>query len=359
MTALDRIGLAMVKPRIALLLAADRSNAGRAGTDIIALVAVFLVATQLRWIVSAIWLGVAVDPMLGIRAMTHVLTRVLTPELGALVIAAMVVWAASGRRRDLGQAFDVACVAVLPGVVVHMVAQVLVDMSRQSVPNALRWAVDAVAGGWMVVLVVFAIAVCRRENSKQPPIVAATGRRAGLAIAIVALVGMVLQLTWLLRHVDQVRPITDGAIAPPLQLLRIGPAGPSGTPVSFTPGRAAVVDFWATWCVPCLKGMPRLDAFARRHPEVDVFAVNLDDVRAARQLFDEAGYALTLLADDGVASQRYGVTSIPHTVVIDRMGRVRATSHGRIVDLEAEISAVSRQSSTLTRPRLDIGGGGW
>jgi len=335
MTAVDRIGLAITRPRIALELASDRSNVGRAGIDFIAVIALFLVATQLRWLVSAVWLGAAVDPILGIRAVTHLFTRVLTPALVALLIAAVAVWLTSGRR-DLGQAFDLACVAAVPGVIVHLVAQVIVDASSPP-PDAVRWAVGAIAGGWMVVVVVLAISISRRQKPMRQA-AAAGGRSAGVAIAIVAVAGMGIQLAWLFRHVDQVRPLADGALAPPLQLLRIGPSGPAGPPVSFTPGRVAVVDFWATWCSPCLTGMPKLDAFARRHPEVAVFAINLDDAGAARELFDAAGYALTLLADDGVASQRYGVTSIPHTVVIDRAGRVRAISRGRELNLEAEIA---------------------
>lgn len=340
MTALYRIGLAIIRPRTALAVASDRSNAGRAGSDFIAMIAVLLVATQLRWIVSALWLGAAVDVMVGIRAINHVLLGVLTPDLGALMIAAIAIWLASGRRRELGQAFDLACVAVLPGVAVQLIAQVVVDVSGQSPPDVVRWAIEAVAGGWTCILVVLAIATSRRERSVGHAAAPGTGRSAGIAIALVALVGMVSQFTWLARHVDEVRPLSDGATAPPMQLLRIGPSGPAGPPVSIAPGRVVVVEFWATWCSPCLKALPKLDAFARSHPEVDVFAVNLDDPGAARALFDAAGYALTLLADDGVASQRYGVTSIPHTVVIDRRGRVAAMSRGRSIDLEAEIGLV-------------------
>jgi peroxiredoxin len=53
-----------------------------------------------------------------------------------------------------------------------------------------------------------------------------------------------------------------------------------------------------------------------------VLTINLDDTAAARALFDQAHYTMGLLADDGQASKRYNVDAIPHTVLIDRAGRV-------------------------------------
>ena len=49
---------------------------------------------------------------------------------------------------------------------------------------------------------------------------------------------------------------------------------------------------------------------------------------AARALFDEKNYVMTLVADDGDASERFGVSAIPHTVVIGANGMVRAVARG-------------------------------
>ena len=103
-------------------------------------------------------------------------------------------------------------------------------------------------------------------------------------------------------------------------------------------GKIVVLVFWATWCGPCLKAMPKLEAFARRHPEIAVLAINLDDAVQARAIFSERGYTLTLLAGDQKTSDRYGVTSIPHTVLIDRAGTVRRVFRGSVADLEREVA---------------------
>jgi hypothetical protein len=71
-----------------------------------------------------------------------------------------------------------------------------------------------------------------------------------------------------------------------------------------------------------------------------VVAINIDDANAAWQLFDERKYAMTLLAGDRDTADRYGVAAIPHTVVIDRAGRVKRVFRGGPMDLEREVTTL-------------------
>jgi thiol-disulfide isomerase/thioredoxin len=339
---LTRIGLAIGRPRWALAIAVDRRYAGRSGSDLIAMIAVLLAATQLRWLAAAAWLGGAVDAGLGLRAAMRVLTGALTVDLGALLIGALVVFALAGRRRNLGRAFDLACVAVLPVVMVQLAATVLAVAADLAVPAALSW---PLALGWMGALIALAIgparSAARRGAELPPPAAARTGRWIGAAVAAVAALGAATQVVWIAGNLDLVRPMKSGIEAPAIALPRIGPGGALGDRVTLAAsrGKITVLDFWATWCKPCLVSMPRLDRVARSHPDVAVIAVNLDDPAAARALFDQRGYAMTLVADDGDTSQRYSVSAIPHTVIIDRRGVVRQVVRGT-ADVAAIIETI-------------------
>jgi thiol-disulfide isomerase/thioredoxin len=171
-------------------------------------------------------------------------------------------------------------------------------------------------------LVVLAISVTRRGRAVQPEASSPRARGAGLLFGGIAMIGMGLQLAWIVKHTDVVRPLVAGATAPPFALQQIGLGGQLGDRVSVTPGKVTILDFWATWCGPCLAAMPRVDAFARSHPEVEVIAINLDDPAKARALFDARHWSPILVADDGETANRFGVTTIPHTVMIDAQGRV-------------------------------------
>ncbi|MBA3459166.1 MAG: TlpA family protein disulfide reductase [Deltaproteobacteria bacterium] len=341
-----RLGLVVTNPRWALALAADRNHAGRSGSDLIALIGLLLLATQLRGLFAAAWLAREVDTGLGLRGVMHVLTRALTVNLGFLVLAAFLVFVLSGIKRNLGRAFDLACITAMPLVLVELTATVVVRALDAQVPGALSVALGGLSFTWAGVLLVLAIRPAREAatTAPSPPAAEITrGRLAGWIIVAVAVIGTVVQVTWIARNTELMRPMTHGDPAPRFALPAIGPKGALGAPVALaaSQGKVTVLDFWATWCGPCLRAMPQLDRIATRHAgDVAVIAVNLDDPAEARALFDERGYKMALLYDDGQVSQRYGVTTIPHSVIIDRAGVVRLVHRGGGGNVEIEVAKI-------------------
>ncbi|HEX5061869.1 MAG TPA: TlpA disulfide reductase family protein [Kofleriaceae bacterium] len=340
MTFGERIGAAIVRPSAALATAGDRKHAGRSGSDLLVMMLVLLVATQLRALTAAIWLGIAVDPTLGVRAVVSTLTDSLVVDLGFLVVGAVIIFAASGRRRELGRAFDFACVAALPLILVALAASLIVYSTGLDVPRPVMWMLSGIAYAWAGGLMALACALARRPS----PAVAGTKlmRRAGWGVLVVALAGIFVQVLWITGHVERVRPMTQGDPAPAFALPTITAEHQLGPPFTLDSARGHVVvlDFWATWCGPCLRAMPKLDALARAHPDVVVVAINIDDPAQAWSIFAERKYAMTLLAGDRETSDRYGVSAIPHTVVIDREGRVRAVFRGGAANLERQVTAL-------------------
>jgi thiol-disulfide isomerase/thioredoxin len=324
--------MALVRPHAALALAGNRKHAGRSGSDLLGAIAILVICTQLRGVLAALWLGQAVSWTLGGRALLQLLQGTLTIDLGVLVVAAAVIFAASGRRREVGRAFDLACVALVPLVFVQLVAMVAAHFADATIPAAVVYGPGL---AWTGALVALGGLEGRRGGASGDSVPRAA-KVAGVAVALVAAAGGWWQAIWIYNHVDYVRPMTAGAQAPAFSLPAVGPEGALGPPVTLasTKGKIVVIDFWATWCGPCLQSMPRLDALAHAHPDVVVLAVNLDNPKAARELFDERKYAMTLVADDSDVSERYGVSAIPHTVIVDRTGQVRAVSRGGDADLE-------------------------
>jgi len=88
-------------------------------------------------------------------------------------------------------------------------------------------------------------------------------------------------------------------------------------------GRPLVVNFWASWCTPCRKEMPVLQALSQQlRGRVDFLGVDyLDQAGAARRLAAETGVTYRLAADPhGRAGTELGITGLPTTLFIDAGG---------------------------------------
>jgi cytochrome c biogenesis protein CcmG/thiol:disulfide interchange protein DsbE len=88
-------------------------------------------------------------------------------------------------------------------------------------------------------------------------------------------------------------------------------------------GRPLVVNFWASWCTPCRKEMPVLQAVSQQlRGRVDFLGVDyLDQAGAARRLAADTGVTYRLAADPrGRAGTKLGITGLPTTLFIDAGG---------------------------------------
>jgi cytochrome c biogenesis protein CcmG, thiol:disulfide interchange protein DsbE len=116
-----------------------------------------------------------------------------------------------------------------------------------------------------------------------------------------------------------------GDPAPPLRLPAVG--GPEVDLRSFA-GRVVLVNFWATWCPPCVEEMPSLEKLHRTlGPRgLVVLGVSADEDEAALLSFlKRVPVSFTVLRDPGgrVAASRYRATGYPETFVIDGAGVIR------------------------------------
>ena len=108
-------------------------------------------------------------------------------------------------------------------------------------------------------------------------------------------------------------------------------------------GQVVVLDFWASWCGPCVRSMPDLLELAGEYEEKAVYflAINQSEPAALVKRFIETrGWKLNVALDGlGGTGLKYGVEGIPHTVVIDAAGNVSAVFVGAGPDSKTKLKA--------------------
>ncbi len=99
-------------------------------------------------------------------------------------------------------------------------------------------------------------------------------------------------------------------------------------------GKAVLVNFWASWCAPCLAEMPSLQSLARAQgPDtLVVLAVNFKESAPVAQRFvQRTGLDLPVLLDpDGAIARQWQVKVFPSTVLVGADGRVQAVVRGEL-----------------------------
>ena len=153
----------------------------------------------------------------------------------------------------------------------------------------------------------------RRCRRRRAAIVAAT-------VAVAAAAGLVASRA----GPPDARVAVEGA-APSFDLARVGADEGERVRLADFAGRPLVVNFWASWCVPCRKEMPALQAVAERLEGRVVFiGINHQDGRRpAAEFQDEVGVRYPSGYDpDGAVAPNFGVVGLPTTVLVDARGRI-------------------------------------
>ena len=125
-------------------------------------------------------------------------------------------------------------------------------------------------------------------------------------------------------------------------------------------GKVVVLNFWATFCPPCIREIPDLSRFHTDHEAEGIVVVGISGEADARELVPafvkshRVPYPVLLV--NPVDMESFGASTIPQTFVIDTQGMVRNRFLGRmrIPDLERAVAAV-RPPVGLTNPTPGTG----
>ena len=136
--------------------------------------------------------------------------------------------------------------------------------------------------------------------------------------------------------------------------LAAAPARAAGLDLSAYKGKVVYLDFWASWCRPCLQSFPWMNDLADRYKGrgLVVVAINVDQEHAlAEDFLRQHPTDFHVLFDlDGSIADRYQVKAMPTSFLIGRDGKVHYVHSGfypeKIGDYLAQIRALLNQKAS-------------
>ncbi len=175
-------------------------------------------------------------------------------------------------------------------------------------------------------------------------------RRLGLRhlvlAALLPIILLALLIVALLARGTGTSPTAIGNVAPDFSVIDL-----DGNAIHLDDlhGRPVIVNFWASWCIPCVEEFPLLRDAQARHAGDGLVVVGIvyqDRTQAARDFMANNGATWAAAADpDGRVAEAYGILAPPETFFIGRDGRIAARVLGQFTaaTLDDKVAAIMEE----------------
>ncbi|MEZ4270308.1 MAG: TlpA disulfide reductase family protein [Myxococcota bacterium] len=276
----------------------------------------------------------------------------LQPAIGVFVLGIILYYylRRTPQRLDIWAAASVLAYAWVP----HTLGVGLITIA-----SSLGWTASGTLGrglnAWLflpsIVLVMIALWVCKKpiepDRDVPPRFDWRLGSFAGVVTLIFAL-ALASQVKHVLHQWDRVRPVMPEDAMPAFQISDL-----QGRTLRHTDllGHVALIDFWATWCGPCVAAMPHLEALHRSFASRGVRLVSINTEPESRPLVttfvQEHGLSFPVYVDDGRLQREFRVQNFPTLFLVDRLGKVREIHIGSVsmVTLKEQIEHLLDEES--------------
>jgi len=144
-------------------------------------------------------------------------------------------------------------------------------------------------------------------------------------------------------------PVFANPLAPGTQAPAFTRSGFDGRPVSLPRGKLVLLDFWASWCAPCIVELPHLMALQKRYAgKLQIVGVSMDDKqKSAADVVAQYHVSYPIVMGDLALAKSFGgVLGLPEVFLIGTDGKVIRNWRGdfKAGELDAAIAAALKQS---------------
>jgi thiol-disulfide isomerase/thioredoxin len=99
-------------------------------------------------------------------------------------------------------------------------------------------------------------------------------------------------------------------------------------------GQVVFINFWASWCGPCMQEMPDINELRQAYPDVVILEINVSDEKTdALEFIGKSGYDVSWIIDDGTIASHYPSQGIPYTLILDKSGVISTIFEGSAPDM--------------------------